>query len=461
MRSESVRRPDGSAVGCDFGRSDRFRNDGTWARVGFRIEGGRRCLFVPNTATETADETPEPPAESIMRTPAVRRLVGASAFSSLGSAMVAVAMAFVAFRESGSVVLTVLVLAANAAPAAAALADRREAGDRPRPANGRRDRSGREGRHRRNARSHRLRRRAHLRGAPDRQPRERHRLRADRAGLAPDHPDERTRGSARRSHRRDQQRVLHRHDHRRAGRRHHRRGDRHRVRVRLQRVARTSRSSSRSGGRREFRRSRERERRTVRRGISIVKRTDTLRRAFVLAAVLNLAAWPVLSILPAAAHDIDARAHVLGLLTGAFFAGAAAVSWAVVQLRRRFSYGTILFAGFFGAGLLLCANAALTAWRTPGYDAVFVAATHAAPDRAGRRAQLVAAPGARAARHPQGGPGAGPRRLRDGHHDRHADRRSPHRSHRRRAVALGRARRLGRVADGPGAVPSDAAARVR
>lgn len=113
--------------------------------------------------------------------------------------------------------------------------------------------------------------------------------------------------------------------------------------------------------------------RTVRRGIEVVRRTDALRRAFVLAAVLNLAAWPVLSILPAAAHDMDARAHVLGLLTGAFYAGAAAVSWAVVRLRRRFPYGTVLFVGFFGAGLLLCANAALTAWRTPGYDAVFVA----------------------------------------------------------------------------------------
>ncbi len=114
-------------------------------------------------------------------------------------------------------------------------------------------------------------------------------------------------------------------------------------------------------------------RRTVRRGIEVVRRADTLRRAFVLAAVLNLAAWPVLSMLPAAAHDIDSRAHVLGLLTGAFYAGAAAVSWAVVRLRRRFPYGTVLFVGFFAAGLLLCANAALTAWRTPGYDAVFVA----------------------------------------------------------------------------------------
>lgn len=113
--------------------------------------------------------------------------------------------------------------------------------------------------------------------------------------------------------------------------------------------------------------------RAVRTGIAIVRRTDTLRRAFVLAAVLNLAAWPVLSVLPAAAHEIDARAHVLGLLTGAFYAGAAGVSFLVVRLRRRYRYGTIVFVGFFGAGLLLCANAALTAWRAPGYDAVLVA----------------------------------------------------------------------------------------
>jgi MFS family permease len=112
--------------------------------------------------------------------------------------------------------------------------------------------------------------------------------------------------------------------------------------------------------------------RAVRRGIEIVRRTDMLRQAFAVAAVLNLAAWPVLSILPAAAHDIDARAHVLGLLTGAFFAGAALVSWAVIRLRKRFTFGTILFVGFFSAGLLLMAHAALNAWRTPGYDAVFV-----------------------------------------------------------------------------------------
>jgi MFS family permease len=112
--------------------------------------------------------------------------------------------------------------------------------------------------------------------------------------------------------------------------------------------------------------------RAVRRGIEIVRRTEMLKQAFTVAAVLNLAAWPVLSILPAAARDIDARAHVLGLLTGAFFAGAALTAWAVIRLRKRFTFGTILFVGFFSAGMLLMAHATLNAWRTPGYDAVFV-----------------------------------------------------------------------------------------
>lgn len=52
-----------------------------------------------------------------MHTPAVRRLVLSYGFCAIGSAMVAVATAFIAFRESGSVVLTVVVLGANAAPA--------------------------------------------------------------------------------------------------------------------------------------------------------------------------------------------------------------------------------------------------------------------------------------------------------------------------------------------------------
>ncbi len=114
-------------------------------------------------------------------------------------------------------------------------------------------------------------------------------------------------------------------------------------------------------------------RRTLRTGVTLVRENDVLRRAFVLAAVLNLAAWPVLSMLPAMATSIDSHAHVLGFLFGAFYAGAAAVSYATTRLSRRYSYGTILFRGFLGAGLLLLLNAALTGWRTPGYDALSVA----------------------------------------------------------------------------------------
>lgn len=111
---------------------------------------------------------------------------------------------------------------------------------------------------------------------------------------------------------------------------------------------------------------------TMRNGASFVMRTDRLMQAFVLAALLNFAAFPLLSMLPAMAHDIDARGHVLGLLTCAFYAGGALVVWAVAMLRRRYAYSRILFVGFLAAGLLLIAHGAITAWRSPGLDAVTV-----------------------------------------------------------------------------------------
>lgn len=111
----------------------------------------------------------------------------------------------------------------------------------------------------------------------------------------------------------------------------------------------------------------------VRAGVEAVRRIDRLREAFVLAAMLNLAAWPVLSVMPAVAQDVESHAHVLGLLVGAFYAGAAIVTWVVRRLRSRLPYGRILFIGFLGAGLLILGHAVLTAWRAPGYDAVIVA----------------------------------------------------------------------------------------
>lgn len=110
----------------------------------------------------------------------------------------------------------------------------------------------------------------------------------------------------------------------------------------------------------------------MRSAVRYVMRTERLREAFVLAAMLNFAAFPLLSMLPAMAHDIDGRGHVLGFLTCAFYLGGALVVWAVAMLRRRYAYSRILFAGFLGAGLLLAAHAAITAWRSPGLDAVTV-----------------------------------------------------------------------------------------
>ena len=76
--------------------------------------------------------------------------------------------------------------------------------------------------------------------------------------------------------------------------------------------------------------------------------------------------------LPAMANDIDARGHVLGFLTCAFYVGGALVVWAVAALRRRYPYSRILFLGFLSAGALLVAHAAITGWRSPGLDAVTV-----------------------------------------------------------------------------------------
>lgn len=108
----------------------------------------------------------------------------------------------------------------------------------------------------------------------------------------------------------------------------------------------------------------------VRSGIRFVRKTNQLREAFVLAALLNLAAFPLLSMLPAMAHDIDARGHVLGILTCAFYLGGALVVAAVARLRRRYAYSQILYFGFLGAGTLLIAHGLLTGWRSPGLDAV-------------------------------------------------------------------------------------------
>jgi MFS family permease len=117
----------------------------------------------------------------------------------------------------------------------------------------------------------------------------------------------------------------------------------------------------------------------LRSGMSYVRQSPALRRAFVLIAALNFAALPLLSALPAVAHEVDARGHVLGLLTGAYYAGGMLVVWAVIRLRRRFAYSRILFVGFAGAGVLLLANAVLTDWRNDGLDAVAVAISTLVP----------------------------------------------------------------------------------
>lgn len=53
----------------------------------------------------------------LLRIPLARNLAVSTFITTVGSAMAAVAIAFVAYEDSGSLVLTVLVLAARALPA--------------------------------------------------------------------------------------------------------------------------------------------------------------------------------------------------------------------------------------------------------------------------------------------------------------------------------------------------------
>ena len=63
------------------------------------------------------DRDQQPGRTSVLRIPAVRRLVVAYVGSSLGSTILGVAIAFAAYERSDSIVLTVIALSSNAVPA--------------------------------------------------------------------------------------------------------------------------------------------------------------------------------------------------------------------------------------------------------------------------------------------------------------------------------------------------------
>ena len=119
--------------------------------------------------------------------------------------------------------------------------------------------------------------------------------------------------------------------------------------------------------------------RTVRGGAQVVLASPRLRHAFLLAGALNLAAFPVLSTLPAVAAEIEPTGHPLGYLHAAFYLGTALVAFTIAWLRQHLPYSRLLAFGFFIAGIVLMLFAGLTAWRDPGVDAVAVAAVTLLP----------------------------------------------------------------------------------
>jgi MFS family permease len=78
-----------------------------------------------------------------------------------------------------------------------------------------------------------------------------------------------------------------------------------------------------------------------------------LRRTFVRAALLSLFVAPVAQLLPAIASRLNSSSSTLGVLTGAFAVGAMALAWVIGKLRARCTRVAILNITFLVAGVIL------------------------------------------------------------------------------------------------------------
>jgi MFS family permease len=87
--------------------------------------------------------------------------------------------------------------------------------------------------------------------------------------------------------------------------------------------------------------------------IRYVSKHEVLRRTFVRAALLSLFVAPVAQLLPAIAHQLDADSSTLGVLTGAFAVGAMALAWVIGTLRARYTRVAILNITFLVSGVVL------------------------------------------------------------------------------------------------------------
>jgi MFS family permease len=85
--------------------------------------------------------------------------------------------------------------------------------------------------------------------------------------------------------------------------------------------------------------------------VRTVRARDALMRAVVLMALLELLAYPLVTVMPRLAADIGTSAHYYGFLAGAFYAGAMSVAFLLRRWRRRFCDGRFAAVALVGAGL--------------------------------------------------------------------------------------------------------------
>ncbi len=94
-------------------------------------------------------------------------------------------------------------------------------------------------------------------------------------------------------------------------------------------------------------RGRGRGRGDLRRTVGVVRTTPQLRRAIRNVAMLALVAIPVVQLLPAVAKEIDPGATTLGFVMGCYALGGVTVAWVITRLQRLFDRAAIVEAAFF------------------------------------------------------------------------------------------------------------------
>ncbi|MFM8792898.1 MAG: MFS transporter [Solirubrobacterales bacterium] len=95
------------------------------------------------------------------------------------------------------------------------------------------------------------------------------------------------------------------------------------------------------------------ERTPARRVLGSVKRTRLVWLGILFMVLLELIAWPIISLLPKVASEFGSSAHIYGILLGAFYFGGVLVAGLLVVSKDRFTYDSIIRFSLSDIGLAL------------------------------------------------------------------------------------------------------------